>query len=209
MTDSDRPAFSETIGALAVAFRQEATTPLLRAYWLGLSDLALADVREAATRALRSLKFMPTVAELRDLAGDLNKSDRAEHAWSVFERAVVTYGRYKSVSFDDPIINATVRAHGGWVRCCDLPAEEFDKWLRREWIKTYAAFCNHPPSDEAMQPLAGSHARTNGVLGFDHPSNKPIQIVSDVRPLIAPPEQRERLAASGLAKQIADQRRLK
>lgn len=69
MDDGDKRAFAETIQALAVNFRQEATTPLLQAMWMGLEDLPMPAFLVGAKRALREAEFMPTVAELRKLAG--------------------------------------------------------------------------------------------------------------------------------------------
>lgn len=208
MKPSDKTEFGEVIGVMAVTYRQEATTPFLRAYWLGLSDLTMDQIRRGTTRALQTLKFMPTPAEIREMSGELNKADRAAHAWSEFERAVVAHGGYKSVTFDDPLINATVRALGGWMRCCNLPCEEFDKWLRKDFIGHYTAFCSQLPGDDAMRPLVGSHCKENGILGHDHRSNRVVQIGTSVKPLIDPPEKRECLPGGQLAKQIADSRRV-
>ena len=69
MGDGDKRAFMETIQALAVNFRTEATTALLQAMWMGLEDLSLVSFQAGAKRALRESEFMPTVAELRKLSG--------------------------------------------------------------------------------------------------------------------------------------------
>lgn len=209
MTEHEKPEFAEIIGGIAVSFRQEATKPLLRAYWMGLGDLELGEVKRAATKALRACRFMPTVAELRELAGEANHGDRAQNAWAEFERAVGMHGGYRSVDFADPLINATVRALGGWTRCCDLDSEEFDKWLRKDFVKQYEAFCKHPPSDEAMGALSGVFSRENALLGYEHKSSGVVKIGTNIKPLIEGPKQRQALAApSEEVKQIADARRV-
>jgi len=69
MTPADRPRFALLIAALVLPFRQDITEMLIEGYWLGLDDLPLADVERAVKRAARESKWMPSVAELRELAG--------------------------------------------------------------------------------------------------------------------------------------------
>jgi len=158
--------FAILIAGIAATFRQEPTEPLLEAYWLGLQDLPFRAVKAAASRALRQCRFLPSVAELRELAGEAKPEDRALLAWEAFERAVETHGGYASVAFDDPAITATCRSLGGWERCCSTPTEEFDKWLRKDFLTTYAAICRTGVSEDAARPLIGIHDRQNAASGY-------------------------------------------
>ena len=69
MTGNDKARFGDLVGSLAVAMRMEASTPFLRAYWLALEDLTIDELETAVKRARRECEFMPTVAQLRKLAG--------------------------------------------------------------------------------------------------------------------------------------------
>ena len=92
---SDKRPFAELMQGLAANFRVEIGTPYLQALWFGLEDLALEQVGAAAVRALRELKFMPTVAELRARAPippprrSLRESDDALRArcWGSWDAA--------------------------------------------------------------------------------------------------------------------------
>lgn len=167
MTDADRPKFAEAVAALAATFGRECDEVAFRGYWMGLDDLALDDVLRACKRALRERERMPTVAELRKLAGVMDDTDRALAAWSHFEQTAAGWGAYKTVDFDDKLINATVRHLGGWIRCCELPPNEFDTWLRKDFLKAYESFCKTGVGREAYAPLMGIHERENRLIGYD------------------------------------------
>jgi len=115
---------------------------------------------------------MPTVSELRALTGETTPEDRALLAWGAFEKAVVRVGYYRSPNFDDPLINATVRHLGGWTRVCELDGEEFDKWLRKDFLKTYEALSRTGVGDEQAAPLVGYAERQNRSLGYDRSEDR-------------------------------------
>lgn len=71
MTEQERNrlAFGRELAKLAAAFKTQLTNPLLDAYQESLADLSLDDVRRACSIALRTKDFMPTIHELRVLAG--------------------------------------------------------------------------------------------------------------------------------------------
>ncbi len=169
--------------ALAATFRTEASEAMLEGYWIGLEDIPFSAVQSSVVQAMRASKFMPNVAELREFAGDrkVSLADRAQVAWGVFERAVVQHGAYRSVSFDDPIVNATVRSLGGWQRCCDLPVTEFDTFLRQSFLKAYEAFARTGASDDLSAPLLGIHDQHNGLHGYG--TKKPVMIATGLPPL--------------------------
>lgn len=163
---TERPQFAETIAAVCATFGREADEALYAGYWMGLNDLELADVRRAATAAIRRSRFMPTVAELREWAGDMPLSARAVLAWDAFEQAVVRHGGYAFVRFDDPAINLTVTMLGGWERCCELPAAAFDKWLKKDFERTYTALCSSGRPVRDCGALLGTFDRENGAGGY-------------------------------------------
>lgn len=170
MRETERARFALVVNALAALFHREISEAMLHGFWIGLDDLPIEAVERGAARAMRESRFMPTPAELRELAGDVSDADLALLAWSVFERAVVAVGAYKTADFGDPVLNATVRHLGGWEHCCELPTNEFDIWLRKEFLRVYEAFSRTGVSEEAGAPLIGVFDRTNALLGHDRPA---------------------------------------
>ena len=158
--------FVQVIQALAENFNRECSSITLGAYWMGLDDVPIDVLKTAARTAIRSCKFMPTCAELRQLAGEPTPEDRAEIAWAAIEGAVAGGGYYHSVDFDCPLVNAAIRHCGGWKRFCLAEGDEFDKWLRRDFVKMYARLCKTGASQDAMAPLMGEHERHNRLNGY-------------------------------------------
>lgn len=67
MRNADYPTFGALMAGLAMAFRQELDPEHVEIMWMGLGDLPLDGFTKAAQKALRTCKFFPTVAELREL----------------------------------------------------------------------------------------------------------------------------------------------
>jgi hypothetical protein len=91
-----------------------------QAYHRGLDDLSYADVNAAVTLAIRTCKFAPTVAELRDLVGANAESDiDAEAAWADVKEQIRVAGIYQTPRFADPATDQAVRAMG-WPGLCTM-----------------------------------------------------------------------------------------
>jgi|GEM_PF-5684442 len=179
MTEHDRARFGLALAGTAATFRQEATKALVHGYWMGLKDLEVEQVELGFAQAMRQSRFMPTVAEVRELAGILSGDDAALIAWETFQKAVSRHGAYASVKFQDRAINATVRNLGGWERLCGLPAEEFDKWLRKDFLAVYPTMAKSA-AGPAGEALGGIHDRQNNAIG--HKSQKAIAFVESEIP---------------------------
>lgn len=151
---------------LAEMFGKSASAGLFRAYELGLQGLKAEQIAAATQRALEECRFMPPPAELRQLVYGRTE-DRAVKAWLAFERAVVTNGYIRSVTFDDPVINATVKALGGWEHCCGMPVSEFDTFLQKRFQDTYCSLARCGVSAEQAAPLVGWCDRENVLNGYD------------------------------------------
>ena len=165
MTGQDRPAFVMTIEAMAASFRVAPSEALLEGYWLGLSDLTLADVQRAVAGAIRDSQHMPRPVEIRRSCGEMDTATRAAIAWGSVRRTLCSVGVYTSVDFDDPIVNATVRNLGGWTRLGQKTDDEMD-WTRKEFERVYLALASSGVSAELAEPLEGLHARSNAMTGF-------------------------------------------
>lgn len=149
------------ITALAATFGREPSEALITGYWLGLRSLPLADAMRGVQRALEECDRMPTVAEIRSMAGVLTDSQRADRAFEALRRAISGHGAHASVNFDDPLINATVRCMGGWSALCSRPADAFDVWTKKEFVQVYEGFCSSGITAEAGRYLPGTHEGNN------------------------------------------------
>ena len=145
--------FRNAIAGMALTFRRDVAEVLFDGYWMGLSDLPIEATEHAVQRAIRSCKFMPTVAELRELSGELTPEARALRAWDLFNRAVATHGIWRSVDFDDPVVNATVRSLGGWQATYEV--DDWDTFYRHRFLKTYQTLAVTGISASAALPLGG------------------------------------------------------
>ncbi len=140
MDEHDRTEFVTAIAAMAATFRQEGSESVYEGYWMGLSDLDLETVKGAVKRGIRESRWMPTPHELRILAGEMSLADRALKAWGVVQRAVKRHGCWRSVNFDDAVVNAAIRNLGGW-KDLDDRIDEGQKWTRKEFIEVYESLC--------------------------------------------------------------------
>jgi hypothetical protein len=165
VTESDRETFALFIKGLAAAHGVEASTALQLGYWMGLKDLPLSSIEHAIDRALSSCRHMPKPVELRELAGEITNTQRAIIAWDALRRAIASHGSYRSVDFDDPLVNATVRNLGGWSKICGTGTEEFEKWTRKEFERVYLSLCASGASTEACAYLVGATEHRNEAQG--------------------------------------------
>lgn len=183
MDESQRAEFAITVSAMFEAFGQEATKPRLLGYWIGLQDLELATVQNAVARGIRESKYLPTPAELRELAGLAGSADRAVLAWNDVLKAIPK-GPYKHIDFEDPCCNASIRMLGGWPTFLERFSDaESEKWARLDFLKVYQSLACTGVNGEASKPLAGL-AEVQVVNGQVVPS-QPLRIgcTSD-RPMI-------------------------
>lgn len=162
MNEPDRTKrLATVVGVLAEAYRREITDVTIKAYEMGLRGVPIADIERATQRAVETCKFMPSPAELRELAGGLTPKQRAILAWGAFTQTVASHGYYASVDFDDEIINATVRNLGGWMPVLEQMEAEGDKWLRKDFERVYESFAATGIGPNMARPLLGCHEQTN------------------------------------------------
>lgn len=198
MQPNELKQLTALVSALAAAFNRDADQSLFTAFKLGCGDLPIADVERGVGRAIRECKFMPSPAELRELSGVMTPKHRAVLAWDAFDAAVGREGFYRSVDFDDRLINATVRNLGGWREACEKPADEFATHYRREFERVYVALCTTGISPEQAAPLTGEFARVNQASG--QPVAPPVLIETGLPKLPQLTHERKPLAQIGGAK---------
>lgn len=146
---------AQLTAALCEAFGRVPSEATFLAYRVGLEDLQSESLEFACVKAMRTCRFMPTPAELRELAGVVSGKDRAVLAWEVVLRNLCI-GPYRHVDFDDGLINATIRNLGGWNTFLSRFSDaESEKWLRKEFCDTYAALHRTGVDGECCRALAG------------------------------------------------------
>ena len=177
----NREKFATIIATLAEMFNRKMSPVSNRGYWMGLSDLELPQLEIAAELAIRRCKFMPSVQELREFAGDAPEETRATKAWDEFLGAVQSHGPYKHVDFEDGIINATVRNLGGWPEFISrLSNSQEEKWARLDFIKTYSKFFRSGINGEVAKALPGFAQKQ--VIDGELREVKPVRIASSQPP---------------------------
>lgn len=162
MDKSDLPKLVQLVACLCESFARTPSKVTYLAYEIGLKDLPIESITMAVERALRESRFMPSAAELRELAGETTKEDRAVLAWTSLQSHIYL-GPYKHVNFDDPFTNATIRSLGGWPTFLSrFSGAEAEKWLRKEFIDTYRAVHRSGVTGEAARSLPGLSGGTYG-----------------------------------------------
>lgn len=112
--------FAQLLAALAEAFPPtRLTAAQIRVYARVLGDVPIEELRQAATRAVRSGgKFFPSASELRALARG-SEQDAATLAWLAFRKAAADVGAYASLDVDDHAAAfALLSAFGSWPEFC-------------------------------------------------------------------------------------------
>lgn len=171
---NDKERFSNAIGALAESFSVEATQPLLRGYWLGLSDLSIGQVEIAVALCIRECKSMPRPVEIREKV-EGTQDDAGELAWAIVLRSI-GLGPYKHVDFADGHINAAIRQLGGWPAFLSRFSDgESEKWARIEFLKSYKNLRHARVSGDVCKPLPGL-SETQYVAGIGVRECVPIRI---------------------------------
>lgn len=158
------------VAILAEAFSVKASEILLEAYVCGLADLPPEDVESAVQTAIVGSKWFPKVFELRQMAGApaqvVSLEERASVAWQAVRKAIRVFGAYKSIQFDDPFATATVRALGGWVALCEVPAgEKLDVWTRKEFDTQYQMIASRGIDADEASVLPGCLAVNRYTFG--------------------------------------------
>lgn len=156
MDDSQKSDFAVIVTAMLETFGQEATRPRLMGYWLGLRDLSIDQVRDAVADRIARASRLPVPAELREFISGGNAQDIAMTAWQDVLSAV-PYGPYKTIDFEDSLINAAIRNLGGWPNVLSRFSDaESEKWLRMEFMKCYSSLrSSRVNGKDACRPLPG------------------------------------------------------
>jgi hypothetical protein len=178
LNSSQRAEFYTVIASTAELFNRTLTDAAIELWWSALSDLSLEALKQGISKHLRDPqrgKFMPTPADVRHFNGARQAS--AIVAWGEVLDAIVQYGPYSSVLFQDGVINAVIRDLGGWPAVCDREAnDENPIWLQKEFerrYEDYRAVCR-----VVNQPQVGLHERNNRNAGYLEFVGEPVYLPS-------------------------------
>ena len=137
MTNDDRHEFTKIMFVLAETFKEPMSDLRLEGYWLGLSDLPLDNIRDAAAQAVRACKFFPRPSELREIA-DGSREDDTEKAWQLYKAEARRIGGYGSPTLDAALAETLVLVFGSWQAACwtDFSPEMWAS-KRKEFGRSY------------------------------------------------------------------------
>ncbi len=140
MTDREKPDFIKFLISTADLHGKELSTDVVELWWNSLKSFGIAEVRQAFSEHIQDPvkgEWMPKPANIvLKLKGSPERS--ALLAWTEVEEAVSKVGRYETVQFADPVINAVIRDLGGWIRLCDQNLDE--PWTQKEFERRYLAY---------------------------------------------------------------------
>jgi hypothetical protein len=206
------PQITSAIATLCEVFNRTPTPATFAAYEIGLSGISPQAVERAVANGLQRWKFMPSPAEIREIAitGGGSFESAADRAFTVLQDAVRRHGSDCSVNFEDGAINAAVRRLGGWWQCCDQPKQQFEVWYRKGFIATYTAILREGATEEerrhhvgrmevANQKWEGLPMPGGGVYQLGAFGTGVISIGSKYQPLLPSPEPQPRRRISVLA----------
>lgn len=148
MTQAD---VAELVATLSMAFprpvMQEGT---MRIYERMLLDLDRERAHQACARLIVSSKWLPTIAEIRSAATELEfGAVRAgAEAWGDVNEAVRRVGRYGVPKFADPVVAVCVRSFG-WLALCDSTNDTAD---RARFIELYDQLAARDRRDAVAGP---------------------------------------------------------
>lgn len=130
----------------------------IAAYQIGLADVPYDLGMVAAEKAIRTSRFFPTVAELRDLILDgLLRFPTAEEAWAEIKAGFSHGGLYREPEWSCAPVAEAVRAIG-WRVLCMSP--EGDPDTRERFALTFKTYRKRALNDVNIAALAGGEEPT-------------------------------------------------
>ena len=164
MTEDQTRDLLRLLAAAYPAQRQRMTADDVRAmaavYAAGLADLDVERVSAAVNRLVKTSRWIPTIAEIREAAVDVAHGARLPggEAWGRCIALIRRYGshRWPAIDFsvDDPILLATIRSLG-WLDLCQSDNPHAD---RARFIELYDQLAERARKEAAVAPGAMSPA---------------------------------------------------
>lgn len=162
MTKDDKAKILQALGALAATLGQDVSSTRQLLYLDHLKDLGVEAINVAVNRAINTCRFFPSVAELRELAGNgdgkVALEDRATLAWENL-RSLRGSKAYHEEALADPITKKCFFALGGSNGFGTWDYETQETWKRKQFISLYQSYSR---TSQAAQEL--THSESSGIL---------------------------------------------
>lgn len=114
MTDADRKPLAKILGVLGSTFNEPLDDLKIEGYFLALKDLAFEDVRTAAFDALKTCKFFPRPADIRERIGGENLEALLTTAWAHVLSEIRRVGSWRTPELPADTEAAIKHLHGSW-----------------------------------------------------------------------------------------------
>lgn len=134
---------------LFAAYPNTAVTPETVAMYVRLlADIPPDELQTVVDQAVATCRFLPTIAELRDMRHNLHHANRLTwaDAWDTVQREIRRIGSYGLPKFDDELTERAVKAMG-WKTLCASENPATDRAQFRDMYQAMAA------RDETAQKL--------------------------------------------------------
>mgnify|MGYP003649678851 FL=1 len=166
MKSTDKQRFCEMLTGLGEYYGKPISKMMMDIYAQGLANYDIDDISKAFSTHVRNPdngQFMPKIADVeRSLNG--NSATRAMRAWNKVTKAVQEIGTYRTVKFDDPLINSVIQDMGGWTAIGQITEDELPFRIK-EFEKRYQAYLQISPS-EPVSALIGVFEKQNRTDGY-------------------------------------------
>ena len=166
MNSQEKMSFCKLLTGIAEFYSKTLYTNDLDIYWSVLEKYELDKIKQALKLHIvnpKSGQFMPKPA---DIIRYLEKDDslKALYGWDKAIAGVRQKGAYKSIEFDDPIVNIVINEMGGWVDFCYKINKDNSPFIANEFQRRYAAYliCPNPLAPEYLPGIFECQNRLNG-----------------------------------------------
>jgi hypothetical protein len=140
MKTDDRALFLEVVLGFAELKGKQLSAPGLELYWRSMQHWDLADFRVAAEQLVRTCEFMPTPKDFEDLlkAGRMTVTEQWTRVLDHAANLPVSGGYLQERPMGEPLLDAAVRACGGWryIAGCDARDLQFVQQRFTEHFET-------------------------------------------------------------------------
>lgn len=161
---------TELVAILSATFtRPPMAEKTCQVYENMLADLERQAAHRAVSRLINTSKWLPTIAEIRAAAVELEHGARraGAEAWGDVNEAIRKFGRYGVPEFSDPLVAECVRSFG-WLSLCDSTNDTAD---RARFIELYESLAERSRRDQVAGsslalPIVKPERRLHAVPGF-------------------------------------------
>jgi hypothetical protein len=134
-------------------FDKEMSETKIQFYVNCLNDYSMNQIKDALSRACKKSKFMPRPAEILEYLEPSAEDKSAEielRANNAATKATEFIMFKSSYHFDDPIAQATMQSIG-FQQWKDGTQDNFDRYFRISFVKTYKTLANSPQVSLQLQ----------------------------------------------------------